>query len=188
MVNLPPLHQIGIVMHLSVSTSELILGYHLPRHHLPCFDAFKTQLPWEVCKASVVDRLSKWQHHCVVPYSTSLSTLVNSCYYQGSLHGGADTIPHMYIVCIYVYIIIHMYTGTHTYITCTCIHTHICNTLHLKPKESTGIHGLCIPGLFPMPRVHLKVDQRAQRNNLLGMHLNVSWDSYFFELFDLKQA
>ena len=38
---------------------------------------------------------------------------------------------------------------------------------HLRSKESTGIHKPCIPGLFPIPRVHLKVDQRVQRNMLL---------------------
>ena len=48
---------------------------------------------------------------------------------------------------------------------------------HLWSQESTGIHGLCIPGLFPIPRVHLKVDQRAQRNNFprIPVHLNVNW-------------
>ena len=44
---------------------------------------------------------------------------------------------------------------------------------HLRSKESTGIHKPCIPALFPLPRVHLKVDQRVQRNNFPGVHLNV---------------
>ena len=44
---------------------------------------------------------------------------------------------------------------------------------HLRSKESTGIHKPCIPGLFPLPRVHLKVDQRVQRNNFPGIHPNV---------------
>ena len=44
---------------------------------------------------------------------------------------------------------------------------------HLRTKESTGIHKPCIPGLFPIPRVHLKVDQTLQGNNSPRMHLNV---------------
>ena len=35
------------------------------------------------------------------------------------------------------------------------------------------MYPLCIPGLFPLPRVHLKVDQRVQRNNFPKIHLNV---------------
>ena len=45
---------------------------------------------------------------------------------------------------------------------------------HLRSKESTGIHKPCISGLFPIPiRVHLKVEQRVQRNNFPRIHLNV---------------
>ena len=59
---------------------------------------------------------------------------------------------------------------------------------HLRSKESSGIHKPCIPGLIPLPRVHLKVDQGVQRNNFPGIHLNVhrdvSRESYSFELFD----
>ena len=44
---------------------------------------------------------------------------------------------------------------------------------HLRSKEFTGIHKPCIPGLFSLPRVHLKVDQRVQRNNFPRIHLNV---------------
>ena len=64
---------------------------------------------------------------------------------------------------------------------------------HFRSKESTGIHKPCIPDLFPIPRIHLKVDQRVQRNNFPGIHLNVQWytsrcipGSYSFKLFDLK--
>ena len=65
-------------------------------------------------------------------------------------------------VCIYIYI-------------CICInYVYVYVTLsHLRSKESTGIHKPCISGLFPLPRVHLKVDQRVQRNNFPGIHLNV---------------
>ena len=44
---------------------------------------------------------------------------------------------------------------------------------HLRSKRYTGIHKPCIPVLFLIPRVHLKVDQRVQRNNFPGIHLNV---------------
>ena len=44
---------------------------------------------------------------------------------------------------------------------------------HLRSKESTGIHKPCILGLFPLATVRLKVDQRVQRNNFPGIHLNV---------------
>ena len=59
---------------------------------------------------------------------------------------------------------------------------------HLRFKEFAGIHKQY---LFPIPiSVHLKVDQRIQRNNSSGMHtslhLTVSRESYFFELFDLS--
>ena len=57
---------------------------------------------------------------------------------------------------------------------------------HLGSKKFTGIHKLCIPGLFPIPRVHLKVDQIVQRNNSPRIHLNVSQESYSFKLFDLS--
>ena len=40
-------------------------------------------------------------------------------------------------------------------------------------KKSAGIHKPCIPGLFPIPGVHLKVDQRVQENSSPGIHLNV---------------
>ena len=59
---------------------------------------------------------------------------------------------------------------------------YICNThfttiyltlSHLISKESTGIHKSCYSGLFPIPRVHLKVDQRVQGNNFPEIHLNV---------------
>ena len=40
------------------------------------------------------------------------------------------------------------------------------------------------PWFIPLPKVHLKIDQRVQRNNFPGIHLNVSWKSYSFELFD----
>ena len=43
----------------------------------------------------------------------------------------------------------------------------------LKSKESIVIHKPCIPGLFPIPRVLLKVDQRVQKINFPGIHLNV---------------
>ena len=46
---------------------------------------------------------------------------------------------------------------------------------HLRSKESTGIYEPGIPGLFPLPRVHLRVDQRVQRNNFPRIHLNVHW-------------
>ena len=57
---------------------------------------------------------------------------------------------------------------------------------HFRSKELTGIHKPCIPGLFPLPRVHLKVNQRVQRNNFPGIHLNVSHESNSFELCDLS--
>ena len=53
-----------------------------------------------------------------------------------------------------------------------CIYIYV-TLSHLRSKESTGIHKPCNPGLFPLPRVHLKVDQRVQRNNFPGIHLNV---------------
>ena len=59
-----------------------------------------------------------------------------------------------------------------------------CNTF--TSKESTWIHKPCIPGLFPIPTVHLKVDKRVQRDNFPGMHLNVSQENYSFGLFDLS--
>ena len=51
-----------------------------------------------------------------------------------------------------------------------------------------------MPDLFPLPRVHLKIDQRVQRNNFPGIHLNVHrctsgciLGKLFFDLsFDLK--
>ena len=64
-------------------------------------------------------------------------------------------------VCMYVCMYARMYVRM--YVTLS----------HLRSKESTGIHKPCIPGLFPLPRVHLKVDQRVQRNNFPGIHLNV---------------
>ena len=64
-------------------------------------------------------------------------------------------------------------------------HQHV-TLSHFSSKESTGLHKPCIPGLFPIPRVPLKVDQSVQGNNFLGIHLNVSQQSYSFELFDLK--
>ena len=62
---------------------------------------------------------------------------------------------------------------------------------HPRSKELTGIHKPCIPGLFPIPRVHLKVNQRVQSNNFPGIHLNVhrctSGESNSYDLsFDLK--
>ena len=65
---------------------------------------------------------------------------------------------------------------------------------HLRSKESTGIYKPCIPGLFPISRVHLKVDQRVQRNNFPRIHLNVnqctseciSGKLLFDQSFDLK--
>ena len=57
---------------------------------------------------------------------------------------------------------------------CVCMHVCMYVTLsHLRSKESIGIHKPCIPGLFPIPRVHLKLDQSVQRNNFPGIHLNV---------------
>ena len=73
------------------------------------------------------------------------------------------------------------------------LHRYVHVTLsHLRSKESTGIHKPCIPGLIPSPRVHLKIDQRIQRNNFPeihlnvhhGVHLDVSWENHSFELFD----
>ena len=54
---------------------------------------------------------------------------------------------------------------------------------HFRSKESTGIHKPCIPAI---PRVHLKVDQSVQKNNSPRIHLNVSQESYSFEVFDLS--
>ena len=65
------------------------------------------------------------------------------------------------------------------YCMCTCIqqlkmHVIMYVTLsHLRSKEFVGIHKPCIPGLFLLPRVHLKIDQRVQRNNFPKIHLNV---------------
>ena len=63
-----------------------------------------------------------------------------------------------------------------------------CNTFTPQIK---GIHKPCIPGLFPITRIHLKVDQRVQRNNSPRIHLNIHWCTYEcipgkLFLFDLK--
>ena len=54
---------------------------------------------------------------------------------------------------------------------CMCIYITLS---HLRLMEFTGIHKPCIPDLFPLPRVYLKVDQRVQRDNFPGIHLDVN--------------
>jgi len=44
------------------------------------------------------------------------------------------------------------------------------------------------PCFTSLPEIHLKVDQRVQKNNSPGIHLNVSQKRYLFELFDLKSV
>ena len=56
----------------------------------------------------------------------------------------------------------HTYQANPSCPCCNHYLTYLCNTF--TPQ---------IKGIFPLPRVHLKVDQRVQRNNFPGIHLNV---------------
>ena len=60
-----------------------------------------------------------------------------------------------------------------------------CNTFTLQIKESTGIHKPCIPILLHIWVYTSVHDQRVQRKDFLGVHLDVAWENPSFELFDL---
>ena len=63
--------------------------------------------------------------------------------------------------------IVHIHSVDSVHIFLQCVYATL---LHLRLKESTGIHKQCIPWLFPLPsRVHLKIDQRVQRNKFPGL-------------------
>ena len=70
-------------------------------------------------------------------------------------------------VCIHIHTYIYIYVCV-----CVCVYIYIALS-HLRSKQSTGIHKPCIPGLFLLAKVHLKIDQRVQRNNFAGIHLNI---------------
>ena len=60
-----------------------------------------------------------------------------------------------YVCCVYTSVCA-LYMHAHNmcmYI--MCIYSYV-TLSHLRSKESTGIHKPCIPGLFSLPRVHLK--------------------------------